>query len=400
MSADFSSSSSSPSCGRLQFAQGALVAVAFSTLLIGSNATTPLLPIYRQELGFSPFVMTLTFVSYVAVLIATLVALSRTTLTRHAPQLVCLSLLMSIASDLLLATATPGGILGGRVLAGLAGGMGTGTSSALVVLSLGPKGRSVSATGNLIGAVVGTVMSQLCVSLMGSQAMHWTFLIHALLCTTVLAVLVPVLIARAQPNKLALHASPVRTSVAGERAKVRAMPLLIGCLAWVTLSSAVVLLPSYFAELHMPRTQTFGILLFLAASAIGQLSSRQLTRVASGYSGLPTIAVGICLMLGAALMKHDVLALLGFALLGAGVGISYRLCLVVTTKGASIVAQGALSSSYAAITYGAAAASVLGAGVIGNLLGLQATVTMLFAAIVVLSILMARHAPRLRDGIE
>lgn len=386
---------------RLQFAQGAFVAIAFSTLLIGSNATTPLLPIYRQELGFSPFQLTLTFVSYVSVLIATLVALSKTSLTRYAPQLVCFSLLLSVASDLLLATATPHGILAGRVLAGLAGGLGTGTSSALVVLSLGPKGRSVSATGNLIGAVVGTVMSQICVSTMGHAAMHWTFIIHALLCGTVLAILVPILVARAAANKAALMAGVTRVAAAEEKKHpVRSIPLVIGCIAWVTLSSAVVLLPSFFAELNMPKTQTFGILLFLTCSAVAQLSSRQLTRVASWYSGLPTIAIGIVLMLVAALFKLDALALLGFSLLGAGVGISYRLCLVVTTKGASVIAQGSLSSTYAAVTYGAAAAAVLGSGLIGNLFGLQSTVAAVFIALVVMAVVMTRHAPRLRDGIE
>ena len=75
-------------------------------------------------------------------------------------------------SDGLMSLATEQAIMIGRAFAGLAGGLGTGSAAALVVSAMGVKGRSISATGNLVGAVIGTLFSQLCVNLLAAQAMQ------------------------------------------------------------------------------------------------------------------------------------------------------------------------------------------------------------------------------------
>ena len=108
--------------------QAALVAACFSLLLAGSNAFCPLLPVYRDRLGLDPLVLSLTFTLYVAALVVVLFTLARPRFTRHAAPLLLASLTMMITSDL------------GRAVAGIAGGLGTGAASALVVAAIGDPG--------------------------------------------------------------------------------------------------------------------------------------------------------------------------------------------------------------------------------------------------------------------
>ena len=49
-----------------------ILAVAFFTLLLGSNLPTPLYAVYRERFGFSGIVLTLVFATYMIVLVPTL----------------------------------------------------------------------------------------------------------------------------------------------------------------------------------------------------------------------------------------------------------------------------------------------------------------------------------------
>ncbi|GAA0998645.1 hypothetical protein GCM10009555_098340 [Acrocarpospora macrocephala] len=160
-------------------AQAALVAASFAMLLAGSNAVYPLLPVYRDMLGLEPFVLSLTFTLYVVVLVVALFALARPRFTRHAAPLLLTSLSMMIVSDLLMAHTEEAFILIGRALGGIAGGLGTGAASALVVAAIGARGRAVTATGNTAGGVLGFAGSQLVVAFLAEGAPQAVFLSHA-----------------------------------------------------------------------------------------------------------------------------------------------------------------------------------------------------------------------------
>jgi hypothetical protein len=132
--------------------QAGVVATCFALLLAGPNAFYPLLPVYQDVLGLDPLVLSLTFTLYVVVLVLALFALARPRFARWAALLVLTSLAMLFGSDLLLARMQESSMLLGRVLAGAAGGLGTGAASALVVAAVGARGRAVTATGNTVGA--------------------------------------------------------------------------------------------------------------------------------------------------------------------------------------------------------------------------------------------------------
>ncbi|WP_155357894.1 hypothetical protein [Acrocarpospora macrocephala] len=130
------------------------------------------------------------------------------------------------------------------------------------------------------------------------------------------------------------------------------------------------------------------------------MSSRVIARIAAWASGMLAMTGGITGILTGAWLRAALPAVVGFALLGAGIGIAYRAALVALTRGAAAARQGALASLYAAITYSVAAAVVALVGWIGNLTGL---VTATIAALAVLgasAIVALAWAPRLRDTID
>ena len=379
--------------------QGVLIAATFALLLAGSNLTSPLMPLYRNALHLTPLLLTITFVTYVAPLVLGLLVLTRPALIRWAPILLCAALVTCAVADLCLGSVSRAGIFAGRALTGIGGALGTGSASALVVAALGARGRAISATGNLIGAVFGTGLSQLCVSLIGNHAMRLTPSAHALICLLMLIPVVAVLLLRRADNAQMLHvrSNPVPMSQVFAHLALHKLPVGVGCLSWATLSLTVVWVPTYFHVVHMPLVQSCGLIIFLIASAGGQLASPLLTRLVPRFSGMLLIAAGVLATFGASEIRWPVLAILGLCALGVGTGVSYRLALVVLTRGTRPVVQGSLASLYSAITYGFAAVSVLLSGVIGNALGLVGAVILIFCLCAVSALALARPAPRLRQ---
>lgn len=384
----------------MNIAQGVIAAMSFSILLAGTNATTPMLPIYHRVLHFSPLMMSMTFVAYVAILISTLLFCSRQGVARWSPPLLVSALLISAISDYLLSTASESWILMGRAIAGIAGGIGTGSAAALVVAALGAKGRSVSATGNLIGAVGGTALAQYCVIRLGDAAIHWTFIIHGGACLILAGCLVTVLAFRAKTNRIQLRNKLSTETASWHVLKRNRIPMLVGSLGWMLISAAIVTLPVFFGALGMQWISSYGVIVLLTACAAGQLGSPWLTRVAPWMSGIFGMIIGSALIIAGGALLSSAVAFFGFIAAGVGIGVSYRLSLVVVTRGALPAQQGTLSSLYAAFTYAAAAVGVLAIGIAGNAIGLHQTVIGITVGMICALVLVAKKAPRLAHAYE
>ncbi|GAA1419417.1 MFS transporter [Agrococcus citreus] len=389
---------------RLALLQTTLVSTAFAMQLVASNAINPLLPVYREQLGLSAVLLSMTFVLYVGTLVIGLTLLARPRFARHAPALVLLSLVALVASDLLAIQPDAASILASRVLVGVAGGLGTGAASALVVGAIGAAGRSVTATGNLIGAVFGMVGAQLLVSTVGAAAPRLVFLAHAVITVTILVALAIVLVLRRRDNARSLEHQSGAVELRPKR-RLRLRPgtlrlLVTGSIAWIGSSIGVVFSATVFAELGQPVVQAVGPALLLIASAGGQLLTPVLTRIAPWISGMLLLAVGSAGVAVGAMVVAPGLALAGFTLLGAGTGIGYRAALVAFTRGAATAQQGALASAYGAVTYTVAAAAALTVGWLSDVLGFGPTAAWMFGVLAVLALVALRWAPRLRDTVE
>ncbi|OJY35215.1 MAG: hypothetical protein BGP11_00685 [Rhodobacterales bacterium 65-51] len=372
---------------------------AFILLLAGTNTPTPLLPVYREVLGFSPLTMTLTYISYVGALVAVLFVAASPAIASRAPLMLVLSLGLACAADLLLGTGQAPGILAGRALQGLSGGLGTGAAAAVVVAAIGAGGRALSATGNLAGAILGTSASELVLQLTGTRAITLSFHIHALACIALSLPLALLLMRRRALNQQSIHTGTANLDPVSPILRANWRPLLTGCLTWSALSSAIVFLPSYFADHGMPLVQALGIPLLLLASLIVQLASPRMARLWPQLSGLLSIALGLAAILIAAATGQDLPGLAGFVLIGAGAGGAYRLSLILLTQGTGAATQGRLASLYAAITYGVTASVVLLAGAVAQRAGLVPVTTLLLAVTLLGCLAALPLAPRLgRSG--
>lgn len=387
--------------GRVSTAlQAAIVTASFAMLLAGTNAINPLLPVYRDVLGLDAFVLSLTYSLYVAALVVVLFTLSRPRFARHAVTLLLVSLATMIASDLMVANAAEWSILAGRIVAGIAGGLGTGAVSALVVAAIGAGGRGVTATANTAGGVLGVIGSQFVVASLVDEAPRVVFLGHAAIIGLLLIASAVVLWWRRAQNRTAL----VLVVPAG-RAKARFDRFVLGMLAsgaiaWGMMTIAVVFGATMFADLGQPVVRAVGPALLLASCAAAQLCSPGIARIAPWVSGSIIAAFGVACVLGGAWLVLDPLAIVGFAFVGAGAGIAYRTGLVRLTRGVDPARQGALASLYAAGTYAVAALIVLLIGILGNVVGLIPIIVWTLATIGVLALAALFWAPRLRDTMD
>lgn len=146
----------------------------------------------------------------------------------------------------------------------------------------------------------------------------------------------------------------------------------------------------------MPSVQGLGPILLVCGSAAGQLLSPSLARSAPWISGTITMATGAALILGGAYLRADSVAISGFVVIGAGIGIAYRAALVMLTRGSDPARQGATASLYAAITYAMAALVVLVIGWIGNTTGLVPATVAALTITGALAIAALVFSPRLR----
>ncbi len=381
----------------LDRAQGILSASAFVLLLMGTNTPTPLLPLYRDQLGFSPLVLTLTYSTYVSALVVVLFIASSPAIVRRAPMMLLSSLLVAILADTLLATGMQQGVLTGRVLAGISGGIGTGAAAALTVSVFGEKGRALSVTGNLGGAILGTSLCQLIVFLTGVRAVSLSFEIHLTMCLVLLVPLFGVLFARRKSNTaIFAYSDSHKSSVLPVLSQFR-WALFTGCLAWILISCCIVFLPSYFADHTMPLVQAFGIPLMLTGSLGGQLFSPRLRQVAGFLSGMWCMLIGIGLIFGGAWLTVRIASLPGFCLVGFGAGLAYRSSLMLLVLRVSPVTQGRISSLYAAITYGVAAVAIVLSGFLTRVADMSTVADYAFVSLFVLILVLNRRAPKLSD---
>jgi len=385
-----------PKVTGLAKAQAGIVAASFSMLLAGSNATYPLLPVYRDTLGLDPLVISLTFTLYVGFLVPVLFLLARPRFTRHAPLLLLFSLGTMIPSDLFMAHAQEHLILIGRALGGIAGGLGTGAASALVVAAIGARGRAVTATGNTIGGIAGVSGAQITVLVLTANAPQAVFIGHAALTSALSLAAAVVLWRRRNHNKVALQTLS-GTGAASRLDRTKLRLFTSGALAWTAISIAAVFGAAMFNELNMSLVQIVGPILLVISSTAGQLCSPLLLRAAPWASGTFAMAAGITCILIGAWLSSELVAIAGFVVLGSGIGLAYRAALVALTKGTTPAQQGALASLYAAITYAIAATVVLAIGGIGNMTGLVTASSAVLGAIGLLAVISVAWAPRLLD---
>ncbi|MET3806598.1 hypothetical protein ABIB25_003614 [Nakamurella sp. UYEF19] len=399
---------------------GALVVAAFCLVIAGPNLPTALLPAYRETYRMSPFGLSLLFSAYLLLLVPGLALCTRPAIRSRAGLLLIAGLSAALVADLLMATGgTPSMLVAGRALSGISVAISTGAAAALMVGLVGERGRGSVATGNIAGALFGTVAA---VVLAQAGIGPVIYLAHAGVTVLVLGAVIAALAARAASRSAAsravvstsgaigsevddaglLNASsvsstpPADATPTAEPGLIRRHVLLgmaVGALGWTVPGLVTALVPALLRQFTGPTAVVVAtspaILLLASAWVLQVLAKRPVLKFARGYEltiGTAMAGLGLAFLTIGALSASLPLVYVGCAVAAGGPALGYRGGMVLLTRGLDPSRQGAVTSRYAATSYGVSAVVVVGCGAIGAVGGLVSAVAIGAGVLVVVAI--------------
>ncbi len=386
-------------------AVGSVVVAAFCLVIAGPNLPTALLPAYREAYRMTPFGLSLLFSAYLVLLVPVLVLCSRPALRARAGALLTVGLATAVVADVLMAAGGSAGmLLAGRALSGVSVALSTGAAAALMVALVGERGRGSVATGNILGALIGTVGAVLLAQIGIGPVVY---LVHAAATLVVLTALVLVLAARSAGHAAALRTGaieadiadgpdlkvPAPTATPGAIRRHRILGTAVGALGWAIPGLVTGLVPSLLRQFTGPAAVVVAtspaVLLLACAWLLQVMAKRPLLRFVQGYEltvGTAMGTIGLALLVAGALTACLSLVYLGCAIAAGGPAMGYRGGMVLLTRGLDPSRQGAVTSRYAAGSYAFSAVVVLGCGGIGAVGGLVTAIAVGAALLTVMGL--------------
>ncbi|CAN5363074.1 MFS transporter [soil metagenome] len=328
----------------------ALFAVSF-----GTNVPTPLLLLYRVELGLSPTLLTVIFATYAAGLVPTLFIAGPAS-DRYGRRAVVLpfAILSALASAVFLGAAhsTPL-LLVGRFLQGMVSGAVFSVGSAWMG-ELVPDAGSAARRAT-VALSMGFALGPLSSGLLGQYApapLFLPYLVHVVLVVLGLLVLrqVPETLLVRRPDGPLLNLGVP----ASARTAFAAFAVPVGLCTFTFPSVAMTVLPLGLQEAMPGRdlaitgvvggiTMVAGVLVQQVAKRIGAIRSAPLGALAG--------AAGVGVGLTGGLLDAPLLLLPAAVLLGAAYGLTLAAGLTATQVLAAPEARGALVATFYAVTY-------------------------------------------------
>jgi MFS family permease len=369
---------------------------------------TPLYGLYRERFGFSELMITVIFATYAAGVIASLLLFGRLSdqVGRRRLLLPGLALAALSALAFLIADGLPLLIVG-RVLSGLSAGIFTGTATA-TLMDLAPPGRRGRATlvatiANSGGLGCGALLAGL-LSQSDGSSVRLTFWVD-------LALLVPAAIAIwAMPEPVLTRSRPrLRPQALKVPTEMRAMfvqAALASVAGFAVLGLFTAVAPAFLAqELGVTSPAAVGVVVFavFAASMVGQVMLARVPQAVAMPAGcLALIAGMVSLALGLAFSSLALLVL-GGVIAGFGQGMAFRAGLAAVNASSPVERHGQVASGFFVVMYLAFWVTVIGEGVLAQLIGLRAagpTFAAVVAALSAVVLVLVRHSRRAAQGVH
>lgn len=373
-------------------ALGLVVALSFAFTVVGSNIPGPLLPLYEERLGLSPFVLAALFATYFAALISMFLVMNRTRTGQLVHLVLPGAVLVGILGDVALWLGNDFSplLFLGRALTGLCVGAATGSAATLAVIARGEAGRTLAATGAISGSLIGLVSAAVVAEIFADPTVL-IYRLHAaalLVCELLLVVVLwwnrgrirDALVAKSMVvgsgvRQFRPMAAPGRLAAYG-----------LGAAGWTVGGIAVGVLPTTLrSSLHSDLlvVGVLGGIVLLVAAWIAPHAARVAHRTLSAPRSLVLLGSGGVLVVAGLVSGRLVLVLVGCLLWGIGQGFAYAKGLALLTRGMTPVQQGRATSVYACVSYGFAASMILLAGALSSGLGYvrgTAVMVLLFSA--------------------
>ncbi|HEY1729916.1 MAG TPA: MFS transporter [Candidatus Baltobacteraceae bacterium] len=384
------SSSTNPAAGKYPIA-----AATIGVVLGGAYVPTPLYELYRREWGLSPADITLVFAALAASLIPSMLFLGGISDEIGRRKTMLFALAFAAMGSLVLALA--GGLwwlIAGRVLQGVALGIGVGTGAAAVREWMEPGMQRLAGEVVLIGTGVGASVCAILSGVLGQYAPYPTvlpYVVHIVLVGFVAAMVAAV------PSCPHL-ASAGHHGLPSIRASIRrpfylaAMQAFIG---WATIAIFVSLIPSFLVrslDLHSLLVGACVVTLVQGGLVAASLIGGSLRIRVMIISGMLALGVGLWLLLIAVPYHLYPLILLAFVVVGAGNGFSYMAGLNLVNRIAEPEHRAELLSAFLVVTYTGFSIPALAVGIVADRIGLYDAIVfaaILFGVVAIVAMLLA-----------
>ena len=347
-------------------------------LFAGSTLVTPLYIMYKQAFGFSQITLTLIYAAYVIGNLGGLLFFGRLSdQIGRKPVAGAGMTVMIIAALVFLSAGGIGALYAGRILSGLAIGVGAGTGTAWLAELIDDETQSratvIATSANFIGLGVAALIAGVLAEYLPPWPLHLPFIAYlvVLLAVTILVFLVPETVMEARPSIRNVSIHP-RISVPAEIRTQFVAPAVAGFGSMALVGFYAALAPSLLAnELHVRNHAVAGaIFLELAVVVSGTImATRSLSSRNSMLLALALMLPSVALIVGAQLATSMALLIIATAACAIAAGLGYRGSLQVTNQIAPPDRRAEIVSSYLICAFAGNALPVIGVGVISTLAG-------------------------------
>ncbi|MFK4868293.1 MFS transporter [Streptomyces sp. CSMPJR101] len=376
-----------------------VAAVVFAVGMAGTTLPTPLYGLYREEIGFSQFLITVIFAVYaVGVIVALLLAGNFSDVLGRRP-IIFTALVLSVLSALcfLFEDGLPL-LFVGRVFSGFAAGLLSGAATAAVTELARPDERARAAFAATAANMGGLGCGPLLAGVLAEYAPHplrLPFLVHIgmLAVAMVLVAALPESVHRPVPRP------PLRPEgmVVPPRTRSVFVPAGLASFAgFSVLGLFTAVAPSFAAQyLGVDNLAVAGaiVLTVFLASTAGQLMGR----TGSGRA-LPlgcAILIAGCLLIGTSLLAESLGVLIaGAAVAGIGQGMSFRASVAGVARAAPDEQRGATISALFVAAYVGISLPVVGIGALSVPLGLRSAGLIFVGCVIVVASAVTVHLVR------
>jgi len=358
---------------------GAIGAVAamIGALFAGSTLVTPLYIMYKQAFGFSQISLTLIYAAYVIGNLCALLVFGRLSDQVGRKPMALAGIALAIVSALLFLFARGiGSLYWGRILSGLAVGIGAGAGTAWLAELIGEESKaratviatSANFTGVGVRALTAGVLAQY-----AAWPLHLPFVVYliALAAVMLLASLAPETLERPRRSIKDISITP-RVSVPPEIRSKFVAPAVTGFGAMALVGFYAALAPTLLAsQFHITNHAVAGaIFLELAIVVAGAIvATRSLSSRSAMLAALALMLPSVAVLVAAQLVKSMTILVIATAICAVASGLGYRGSLQVANQIAPPDRRAEIVSSYFICCFAGNALPVIGVGVISTFAG-------------------------------
>jgi MFS family permease len=371
-----------------------VVAAMIGVLFAGSTVLTPLYVIYKQRFGFSQITVTLIYAVYVIGNLAALMLFGRLSDAIGRRRTAIPAMAIAIASCLTFAVAKGEPVLYvGRILSGLAIGIGAGTATAWLAELIGGEDKSratiIATSSNFAGLGLGALVAGTLAEY-APWPLHLPFVVYlaALIAVATLIWFMPETISHPVRALGQVSLRP-RLSVPREIRAQFVAPAVTGFGAMALCGFYAAISPSILAEhLHVSSHAVAGALFFELAIGViaGIVATQHLSSRAVMLWALVLMGPSVALVVAAQVSGSMPVMMLATAACGIAAGLGYRGSLQVVNQIAPQDRRAEVVSAYFVCAFAGNALPVIGIAVLATLIGSIAAVVAFAAMISVFSL--------------